>query len=162
MNTHDFVSTLFQHNLWANVKLFTLCATLSEAQLASKVNGAYGSIRETLQHLAQSEASYLSRITTGQRLAETPDAPPPTLPELLASVQRTGAAYIAAAPTVTPQAGVSVDWDGTPRAVPLVILLTQAINHATEHREQIMAMLTQLGVETPELDAWAYFDERTR
>jgi uncharacterized damage-inducible protein DinB len=33
------------------------------------------------------------------------------------------------------------------------------INHATEHRAQIMVMLTQLGIQPPELDGWAYFDE---
>jgi uncharacterized damage-inducible protein DinB len=37
---------------------------------------------------------------------------------------------------------VRIDWDGTPRDVPKTILLTQAINHATEHRAQIMAILT--------------------
>ncbi len=42
---------------------------------------------------------------------------------------------------------------------PRPILLTQVINHATEHRAQIMAILTQLGIEPPELDAWTYFDE---
>jgi uncharacterized damage-inducible protein DinB len=32
------------------------------------------------------------------------------------------------------------------------------INHATEHRAQIMAILTQLGITPPELDSWSYFD----
>jgi uncharacterized damage-inducible protein DinB len=43
--------------------------------------------------------------------------------------------------------------------VPKTILLTQAINHATEHRAQIMAILTQLGIQPPDLDGWSYFDE---
>ena len=49
--------------------------------------------------------------------------------------------------------------DPAPRAVPLVVLLTQAINHATEHRSQIMATLTQLGITPPDLDGWTYFAE---
>ena len=59
------------------------------------------------------------------------------------------------------QAGdtVQVHWEGAPRDVPKTILLTQAINHATEHRAQIMAILTQLGIQPPELDAWSFFDE---
>ena len=32
-------------------------------------------------------------------------------------------------------------------------------NHATEHRAQIMAILTQLGVEPRDLSGWAYFEE---
>jgi uncharacterized damage-inducible protein DinB len=53
---------------------------------------------------------------------------------------------------------VQVDWDGTPRDVPTTIILTQAINHATEHRAQIMVMLTQLGLQPPDVDGWCYFD----
>ncbi len=34
--------------------------------------------------------------------------------------------------------------------------MVQAINHATEHREQISSMLSALGVTPPELDGWAY------
>jgi uncharacterized damage-inducible protein DinB len=55
---------------------------------------------------------------------------------------------------------VEIDWDGTLRDVPKTVLLTQAVNHATEHRAQIMAILTQLGIEPPELDGWSYFDQR--
>ena len=56
------------------------------------------------------------------------------------------------------QAGdtVSVDWDGTPREVPKTVILTQVINHATEHRSQVMTILTQLGIAPPELDAWTH------
>jgi len=32
------------------------------------------------------------------------------------------------------------------------------INHATEHRAQIMAILTQLGIQPPDLDGWSYFE----
>jgi uncharacterized damage-inducible protein DinB len=54
---------------------------------------------------------------------------------------------------------VLLDWNGTPREVPKAIILTQVINHATEHREQVKAILTQLGIEPPDLQSWSYFDE---
>ena len=38
---------------------------------------------------------------------------------------------------------------------PWVIML-QAINHATEHREQISSMLTALGITPPDMDGWSY------
>ena len=47
--------------------------------------------------------------------------------------------------------------DGTPREVPKPIILTQVITHATEHRAQMMAMLTPLGIAPPKRDGWAYF-----
>jgi len=34
--------------------------------------------------------------------------------------------------------------------------MVQAINHATEHREQIKSMLSALGVTPPRLDGGAY------
>jgi uncharacterized damage-inducible protein DinB len=34
--------------------------------------------------------------------------------------------------------------------------MVQAINHATEHREQIKSMLSALGVTPPEIDGWSY------
>jgi uncharacterized damage-inducible protein DinB len=39
------------------------------------------------------------------------------------------------------------------------LILTQAINHATEHRTQIKVLLTTLGVEHPDLDGWDYGQE---
>ena len=34
--------------------------------------------------------------------------------------------------------------------------MVQAINHATEHREQIKSMLSSLGVTPPDIDGWDY------
>ena len=33
---------------------------------------------------------------------------------------------------------------------------------ATDARSQIMTILTQLGIEPPDVDAWTYFDELGR
>jgi uncharacterized damage-inducible protein DinB len=74
-------------------------------------------------------------------------------------VRTTGVGLIEWAAKVPAGDTVQVDWEGTPRDVPKSIILTQAINHATEHRAQIMAILTQLGIEPPDLDSWSYFDE---
>ena len=37
------------------------------------------------------------------------------------------------------------------------LLLLQAVNHATEHRSQIATILTQLGVEPPDMSGWRFF-----
>lgn len=157
------LDTLFRHNLWANRELFALCAGLSDAQLDTGIVGAYGTIRETLQHIADAEYSYWKRLTTGQPYRRPADAPPPTLADLQTSIRTSGEGLIAFAPTVQPDDTVAVKWesDVTARAIPCSVLLTQVINHATEHRAQIMATLTQLGIEPPELSGWTYFDAET-
>jgi len=78
---------------------------------------------------------------------------------MVESVRTTGFGLIEWAPKVQADDTVQLDWEGTPREVPKTIILTQVINHATEHRAQIMAILTQLGIQPPDLQSWSYFDE---
>jgi uncharacterized damage-inducible protein DinB len=75
------------------------------------------------------------------------------------SVRTTGSGLIEWVSKVQAGDTVQVDWEGRPRDVPKTIILTQVTNHATEHRAQIMVILTQLGIQPPDLDSWSYFDE---
>jgi len=159
MNEIDTLTRLFSHNLWANLLLLERCAALTDAQMESTAVGTYGSIHDILQHIANAERSYFTRISTGQRYNRPADAPPMTLAELADSLRATGSGLIEWATKVGAADTVPIDWDGTPREVPKTILLTQAINHATEHREQIKAIMTGLGIEPPDLSGWTYFDE---
>jgi uncharacterized damage-inducible protein DinB len=162
MKPNSTITDLFSHNLWANLSLLERCAPLTDEQLNATIPGTYGSIRDTLEHIVNAEQSYFSRISTGKRYVRPEDAPPMTFEEMMESARRTGASLIEWALKIQPEDTVQIDWDGTPRQVPKAILLTQAINHATEHRAQIMAILTHIGIEPPELDGWTYFDERER
>ena len=153
------LTTLFSHHLWANLSLLECCAQLTGEQLEASIVGVYGSIRDTLEHIVMAEQSYFARISTGQRHRRSEDARPLTIPAMMEAVRTTGSGLIEWAPKVQADDTVQIDWDGTPRNVPKTILLTQVINHATEHRAQIMAILTQLGIQPPELDSWTYFDE---
>jgi uncharacterized damage-inducible protein DinB len=157
MNTTDTLTTLFRHNLWANERILELCAGLSDEQLDATLVGTFGSIRDTLQHIVTAERSYFSRISTGRPYRHPADAPPLTLAEMLEWTRATGSGLVQWAPQVQPGDVVQIDWDGVLRDVPKTILLAQAINHATEHRAQVMAILTQLGIEPPELSGWEYF-----
>jgi uncharacterized damage-inducible protein DinB len=159
MNPSNTLTTLFRHNCWANLRILERCARLSNEQLDATIAGTYGSIRDTLQHIVTSEQSYFSRISTGQPYRRPKEAPPLTIAEMTESVRTTGSGLIEWAPKVQANDTVRVDWEGTPRDVPKTIILTQVINHATEHRAQIMAILTHVGIQPPDLDSWSYFDE---
>ena len=159
MKPDDTLTTLFRHNLWANLRLLERCAELTSEQMDARIPGSRGSIHDTLQHIVTAEQSYFSRISTGQMHRRPGDGPPVTIAEMMDALRATGRGLIEWAPKVQAEDTVLVDWDGTPRDVPKTILLTQAINHATEHREQVKATLTQLGIEPPDLQAWSYFDE---
>jgi uncharacterized damage-inducible protein DinB len=159
MKPDDTLTTLFRHNLWANLRLLERCVELTSEQMDARIPGSRGSIHDTLQHIATAEQSYFSRISTGQPHRSPGDGRPVTIAEMMDALRATGRGLIEWAPKVQAEDTVQVDWDGTPRDVPKTILLTQAINHATEHREQVKATLTQLGIEPPDLQAWSYFDE---
>ena len=158
MKSTDTLTTLFKHNRWANLALLESCAELTSEQLDATIIGTYGSIRDTLEHIVVAEKSYVSRITTGQRYQQPENAPPMTITEMIESAHATGSGLIEWAPKVQANETVQlVDWEGVSRDVPKTVILTQAINHATEHRAQIMATMTQLGIQPPDLDGWTYF-----
>ena len=159
MKSADTLTTLFRHNLWANVGILERCAELTNEQLDTSMSGAFGTIRDTLQHFVSSEQSYLYRIRTGQPLQRPEGEAPMTIAEMLESARASGAGLIEWAPKVRADDTVQVEWDdGTIREVPKAFYLTQVINHATEHRAQIMAIITQLGLQAPDLDTWTYLE----
>jgi uncharacterized damage-inducible protein DinB len=150
------LAEVFRHNLWANTCMLDVCAGLTEEQLDASETGTYGRIRDTLVHLVAAEERYVTRLTDGP-------APPlrerqefPGL-ELLRSISRqSGEALIEIADRMEPGTILRGTWRGEPYEMPATIVLTQAINHATEHRSHINTVLTHLGIQPPELDAWAY------
>lgn len=156
----DTLTTIFSHNRWANLRLLECCAGLTDEQLDATVLGTFGSVRDTLQHFVRSEASYLHRIRTGQPLRRPDNPAPLTINQMIESLGQSGAGLIEWASKVQADDTVSIKWvDGSQRDVPKTIILTQVINHATEHRSQIMTILTQLGIEPPASDSWSYFDQ---
>lgn len=159
MQSLDTLTMIFTHHLWANVNLLQACAKLTEEQLDAKISGSFGSIRETLEHIVTSELSYLSRISTGQPYDYSNYEPPQTIAAMIESAQETGKGFIEWAPRIGADDDVEINWDGTLRMVPKNIILTQVINHGTEHRAQIQAILTQLGIESPDLQSWEFFDQ---
>jgi uncharacterized damage-inducible protein DinB len=159
MEPTDTLGHLFRHNLWANLRLLEHCEALTSEQMGATIPGSRGSLHDTLQHIANSERSYFSRVSTGQPYRHPADAPPMTIAEMSESLRFSGSGLIEWAPKVGDGDTVEVDWDGTPRKVPKSIILNQVINHATEHREQVKAILTELGIEPPDLSGWEYFEQ---
>ncbi|MCB0043917.1 MAG: DinB family protein [Caldilineaceae bacterium] len=157
MAADDALTTLFRHNLWANLRLLDACAGLTDEQLDATLVGTFGSIRSTLQHITLSERSYFTRISTGRPYSASRDQAP-SIAEMAEMLRASGAGLIEWAPTVQPDDVVAVNWDGEMINVPKSVILTQTINHATEHRAQVAAILTRLGIEPPDMSGWHFFD----
>jgi uncharacterized damage-inducible protein DinB len=81
---------------------------------------------------------------------------PPPLEKMRESLRLSGQGFLEIAGDETgrlPKSRVQTR-DGS-MVEPWVIVL-QAINHATEHREQINSMLTALGLTPLEMDGWSF------
>jgi uncharacterized damage-inducible protein DinB len=147
---------LFRHHMWANLRLLESCESLSDAQLDATVQGTFGSIRATLSHLAGAEESYIARLTGVRRADALSEDASASIAELRAHLNRSGEGLIDAARRVGTIGRIRVAWGGQVWHVPAGIILTQAINHATEHRAHITTIITQQGLVPPNIDGWAY------
>jgi uncharacterized damage-inducible protein DinB len=72
---NPILTELFRHNLWANLGIVDCCLAVPESVLEASVPGTFGSIRNTLTHIAGAEGRYLAVLTGG------PEQRNPTLEE---------------------------------------------------------------------------------
>lgn len=154
------LADFFKYNLWANQTLLDFCEPLTDAQLDASAAGVYGSVRAILTHLFSSEESYAGRVggqAPGPRLMES-DAFP-GFDELRRRAEQSGEALIAFAEQAT-EADLTriLHLDNGTYDAPVYINLIQAINHAIDHRSQIATILSQQGIELPDLAGWGYND----
>jgi uncharacterized damage-inducible protein DinB len=151
---------LFRHNLWANLALLDFCAALDETQLAGMTVGTFGTIYDTVNHIARAEEWYLFLFTGRWPENRLRKDDRPDFDVLLSHARQSGEGLIAIAATATAGDVVVIEEGGGRWPYTAGMILNQAINHATEHRAQVMTMLTQQGIEPPELSGWAYADPR--
>jgi uncharacterized damage-inducible protein DinB len=156
----SILAGLFAHHHWANLRLIDHCANLYEEQLTTTVPGTFGSIRETLLHVVLNEVGYLAPLGVlppDDRFRWGMDFPGFAL--LRERADWTGQRFAELAAGSVEDDLVRGEYQGRPFAIPRSIFFTQAINHATEHRTQIKTILTQLGIEPPDLDGWTYDED---
>ncbi len=157
------LADLFRHNLWANMRLLDACAPLADTHLDAAAPGTYGRVRDTLLHTFASEERYARELTKAARddlLAEGMLFP--GFAVLRERATASGEALVEIAEKLAPGQRIQGVYRGAPYDLPATVLLTQAINHATEHRAHIVTILSARGVETPRLDAIGYAMEGSR
>jgi uncharacterized damage-inducible protein DinB len=152
---------LFRHNAWANQRLFDACEGLSDAQLDTTIVGTFGSIRSTLMHIVGAQERIVAALSETEQVSVSRDrAPFPGLAELRDGARTSGEALVELAAQAKSGATVTTTWRGEAYTLPVWLLLVQALNHATEHRAQVAAILTQQGIEPPGMDGWTYHEDR--
>jgi uncharacterized damage-inducible protein DinB len=164
-NDHAILLELFRHNLWANAVMLDACRDLSAEQLSTDVSGTYGRLDHTLVHLARAQGGYVRTLTDWQPGPEhrlEVDDPFPGVDRIAEHLRFTGERLIEVAQSASPDRVLEGTWGDEPYRYPTWVLLLHAAHHATEHRQQIATMLTNLGIEPPEPDPVAYWDSIQR
>jgi uncharacterized damage-inducible protein DinB len=156
----EILVELFEHNAWANERLFEACEGLSEAQLDTTLDGTFGSVRDTLVHIAGAQDRFVAALAeTGPVGVFREREPFPGVVQLREGVRASSDALVELAGRAESGASVTTTDRGEEYTLPVWLLFVQAINHATEHRTQIAAILTQQGIEPPGMDGWAYHED---
>ena len=153
------VTALFAHNLWANEKLLDFCERLSDEQLDSTAIGCFGSIRDTLVHIIGAEVGYVERVNGNTPAVTLSDQHFPGFAALKEAARWAGDELLTLALAAREDTNVR---QRPPRHVyqyRLASLIVQSLTHSTEHRMQISAIITQLGLEPPDLSGWQYMED---
>lgn len=151
------LTELFRHNRWANLRLLDVCSHLGDGVLDAAAPGTYGRVRDTLVHIVAAEGRYVAGLT--ERPLENPlreDAPFPGFDELRARADRTGVQLTEIAERTPAAQLLRGSRRGQTYTIEAAVFLVQAVNHGTEHRAHVVSILSQQGVEPPQIDGWAY------
>lgn len=150
------LAELFRHSTWANLLLLDECSGLTNEQLDATAVGTYGSVRNTLMHIVSAEQRYVGRLTG--KMPEGPLQGDSFLgfEELKRFAQENGEKLEQLAANSSDDRKLQVTFRDGEYSIAEQILLVQAINHSTEHRAQVAAILTQQGIVPPVMDGWAY------
>ena len=156
--TRSLLDDAFGHHVWATLRLIDECLTLAPSQMETAVPGTYGSILATTRHLVGADSGCLFRLTDGA--LPRIDQEHIDLGELRAAMEGDGVAWSRLLEeNLDPDAMVVTRReDGSESRDPVGIRLAQALHHGTDHRSQICAALSTLGIEPPSIDVWDYGD----
>ncbi len=160
----ELLSSLYEYGIWVNQRLLETAVTLTDEQLTQKVLPGFGSVHLTFVHLLGAEVLWFARWQgqSPRTILSPRDLPNiPAMRDRWAELIDARRAYFA---TVTePELDTSVSWTnmrGQSFALPRWQVILHGANHATHHRSEIAAMLTQLGPEPDSTDLLEYYLEQ--
>ena len=159
----DAVRTLYRFSAWATARILDHAARLRADELAKPSGASFGTVRETLVHIMAAQLIWLSRWqgTSPTSLLDAREFPD------VASIRARWRGI--EADTQRFVAGVTdadlakvVEYRNTRGerwAYPLWQQLVHQVNHATQHRGEVAAALTELGHSPGDLDFLIFIDE---
>ena len=149
MAVDGYLRRFIEYNNWANQGLIVFLARVPDETLDATAPGVYGSIRQTLDHLFTAEDNYFRSLSRQPRSPQRPAEPGLMV---LAGYARESAANLER--LVLPGPDTRLEFNDGLRSA--ATALTQLFMHGVEHRTQVGTILGTMGIEPPDLDAWAH------
>lgn len=158
MITTSYSQLMAQYNQWMNSRLYTLCASLPEAELHMDRGAFFRSIYVTLNHIMYGDLAFLSRFTGNP--SEVPELGTDLFGKF--SILRVERLALDQRILIWSES-LSPDWlaepltytskvDGKSRTIPRWVLVTHMFNHQTHHRGQVTTILSQMGLDVGATD----------
>jgi uncharacterized damage-inducible protein DinB len=145
------------NNAWANHRLLTACAGLSQQEFEAKRTGFFPSLQLTLNHIYVIDLFYVDALEGGWLgpKAWANEVPCPSLAELKPAQAEVDKRLIAVCDALTPAllgGIVRVNRDTQVQSERRDRLLMHLFQHQIHHRGQAHAMLSATALEPPQLD----------
>lgn len=153
------VRTLFDYSAWATDRILARVEQLTPAQFTTAPSDTLPSVRQMLAHMLGAETLWLTRLRTGESAirVEAADFPDPAALRRAFAEQR--AAIGAFLDTLSDERlaqPVRFERRGATLELLLWQVLFQLVNHGTQHRSEVAAILTEYGHSPGDLDFLFY------
>ena len=153
------VRTLFSFSTWATDRILAQVEQLTPEQFTSAPSETMPSVRQILAHMLGAETLWLTRLRTGESAIriEAADFPDPAALRQAISEQRTAmGAFLDTLSDERLAQSVRFERRGTTLELLLWQIFFQLVNHGTQHRSEIAAILTEYGHSPGDLDFLYY------
>jgi len=158
-----YFQELFDYNDWANGRIIDRVVPLAPEQLKRELGNSFGSLHDTLAHMAGAEWIWLERWL-GRSPAKLPCGSDfvgvNSIVEKLGKVRSDRRYWLGSVSADALSENVSYsNLRGQTCTYPLWQQLTHVVNHSTYHRGQVITLLRQLGNPVASTDFLLFFDE---
>lgn len=154
---------LYQYNQWANARILGTATQVTHEQFITKSTFSHGGLRDTLVHTLFAEWIWRNRWQGIHPKERFKPEDYPTLVDLRARWEKEEKALMEFVSSVTDQALNSVihykNTKGKPFQNTLWHLMVHLVNHGTQHRSEVAAMLTDFGHSPGDIDFIVFLRE---
>ena len=161
--TRQDLLLLYEYNYWANKRILSAAARVSQEQFVAPTSHNYGTLRNTLVHTLDAEASWRTRCESGAFGEEILETAFPTVAQLVqrwTTEEQAMRAFLASLQDTELDRLVSYPIDTGTRSRVLWHCLFHVVNHGTQHRSEAADMLTGYGHSPGDLDFTVFLLER--